>query len=60
MKIERTELEAEEGDLPIISIPALLSGETIRVDRDQNIAEIDGTKYFVPEESMEQMLDILE
>lgn len=60
MEIERTDLEAEPGDLPIISIPALLSGETIRVDRDQNIVEIDGTRYFVPDESMEQMLDILE
>jgi hypothetical protein len=60
MEIERTTLTIEPRDLPTISIPDLLSGERVRVDREHNVVEIDGTKYYVPEESMEKMLDILE
>lgn len=60
MEIERTTLSIEPEDLPIISIPDLLAGDRVRVDRENNIVEIDGTKYYVPPESMDKMLDILE
>ena len=50
----------EPEDLPIISIPDLLAGDVVRVDRENNLVEIDGTKYYVPAESMDKMLDILE
>ncbi len=60
MEIERTTLSIEPEDLPIISIPDLLAGDQVRVDRENNLVEIDGKKYFVPAESMDKMLDILE
>lgn len=60
MKVERTSLTIEPSDLPTLSVPDLLAGERVRIDGDRNIVEIDGRKYYVPEESKEAMLDILE
>ena len=60
MEVERTTLSIEPEDFPIISIPDLLAGDVVRVDRENNLVEIDGTKYYVPAESMDKMLDILE
>lgn len=60
MDVERTSLTIEPADLPTLSVPDLLSAERVRIDRDLNVVEIDGRKYYVPEESTEKMLDILD
>lgn len=60
MDVETTSLTIEPSDLPTLSVPDLLSGSEIRIDDEKNIVEIDGRKYYVPEESKEAMLDILE
>lgn len=60
MDVERTSLTIEPKDLPTLSVPDLLSGDTVRIDDNRNVVEIDGQKYFVPEESKDAMLDILD
>lgn len=60
MDIERTTLTIEPADLPTLSVPDLLAADAISIDEDQNIVEIDGRKYYVPESSKQTMLDILE
>lgn len=60
MEVERASLTIEPEDLPPLSVPDLLAAESIRVDEAQNLVEIDGRKYHVPEASKDAMLDILE
>ena len=60
MDIERATLTIEPEDLPTLSVPDLLAAESVRIDEAQNVVEIDGRKYYVPDSSKETMLDILE
>ncbi len=60
MKVERASLTIRPEDLPNLSVPDLLSGDSVRIDEEQNIVEIDGRKFYVPEESTDAMLDILD